>query len=229
MPVRKVVMKLDKKTWIAIGVFATIGVTGLAIMYRKEIAALLTGGAYQRMNAVRIAKKEWDKWNKDGKIKEHNSKTIDELNEYWKSVGRTYEGMKYQPWSAAFISYVMKNAGLGDNFKYSAMHSTYITKSIQNEKENKGRVRGLKPEDIELKEGYLVCYGRASGSSANYNTTGSYESHCDVVVEIDKREGFATTIGGNVSDSVSKTKVPITKKGKIDPVKGKKYFVVIKY
>lgn len=222
-------VKLDKKTWIAIGVLATVGVTGLAIMYRREIAALLTGGKWQRYNAVKVAKDEYKKWNpSSGKIKEHDPRTVDDLEKYWKTVGRSYKSMKYEPWSAAFISYVMKQGGLGDNFKYSAMHSTYITDSIENKKENKGMVKGYKPEEVELKEGYLVCYPRVSGIS--YNSKGSYAAHCDIVTEINRTKREAVTIGGNVSNSVSKTIVPITRDGKINMDKSRlNYIAVLKY
>lgn len=223
-------MKLEKKTWVAIGVFATVGVTGLAIMYRKEIASLLTGGRWQRMNAVRVAKREYKKWNPDsGKIKEHDQRTLKELDNYWKSVNRSYSSMKSEPWSAAFISYVMKEAGLGDRFKYSPLHSTYIIDSINNRLKNKGFVKGFKPEEIELKEGYLVCYSRA-GANATYSTQGAYTAHCDIVTDIDKLKLQAVSIGGNVSDSVSKTTIPIDKSGKIDLSKSSRpYIAVLKY
>jgi hypothetical protein len=69
-----------------------------------------------------------------------------------------------------------------------------------------------------------VCYPRQSG--VNYDTKGSYSSHCDLVVSLKDNE--AISIGGNVSDSVTKTIVPL-KNGKIDMEKEKKgYFVVIK-
>ena len=51
-------------------------------------------------------------------------------------------------------------------------------------------------------------------------------SHCDLVVSTNEKQ--AVTIGGNVSDSVTKTIVPL-KNGKIDMSKENKgYFVVIK-
>lgn len=223
-------MKIDKKLMTAIGVFAVIGVTGLAIMYRREIIQFVTGTNRLRRKAIAQANEEYSKWNVNGvKIKEHDPKTVSRLKDYWAATGNTYESMKQSPWSAAFISYLMKEAGAKDDFKYATSHSTYVVQAIKNRLNNKGRFKGYKPEEVKIEVGDLVCYPR-SGSGANYNSTGSYESHCDIVTSINKRTGIATAVGGNVSDSVSKTIIPLDTKGKIDKTKTNKgYFVVIKY
>lgn len=223
-------MKVDKKIFIAVGVLATIGVTGLAFMYRKQISQFLTGTNLMRIRATTKANEEFNKWNKSGEtIKEHDQRTVDRLKEYWQASGKTYESMKGAHWSAAFISYLMKSAGAGDNFKYATSHSSYIQAAIQNTLKNEGRFKGYKPEDIYVEVGDLVCYPR-SNSGADFTTQGGYESHCDICVKVDKKKNEAITIGGNVSDSVSKTTVRLTNEGKIDLTKtNKDYFVVIKY
>ena len=68
------------------------------------------------------------------------------------------------------------------------------------------------------------CNARQSG--VDYDTTSSYISHCDIVVDVDKKSERATTIGGNVSNSVKTTMVKLTKDGKVENTD--KYFVVIK-
>jgi hypothetical protein len=77
-----------------------------------------------------------------------------------------------------------------------------------------------------LEIGDIVSKPRQNGVS--YNSKGAYKSHSDVVVDI--KDGYADTIGGNIGNSVSLTKVPLTSDGKIDnsKVSGYKYFVVIK-
>lgn len=222
-------MKVDKKTVVALGVLATIGVTGLAIMYRKQILQLITGTNLLRIRAVMAAQEEFSKWNKKGeKILEHDIRTVDKLDDYWKSTGHSYNGMRTQPWSAAFISYVMKKSGAGKAFPYSTSHSVYIRKAIENKKNNAGRFKGYKPEDVKVEVGDLVCYPRQAGVS--YDTKSGYDSHCDICIDVNKRKNTATFIGGNVSDSVSKSTAPLTDKGKIDLDKtSKDYIVVIKY
>lgn len=223
-------MKVKKEFLIAAGVLVTIGVTGLAVMYRKELLGLVKGQNMLRTRAIRSANEEYNKWNKNGeKIKEHDPRTTDRLEAYWLATKNRYSAMRGQPWSAAFISYIMQKAGAGDNFKYATNHSTYIQEAIRNTTKNEGRVRGYRPENVSIEPGDIICSPR-SGSGADYDTTGAYQSHCDICVEVNKRTGIATMIGGNVSDSVSKTNLPITKEGKIDKSKtNKDYFVVIKY
>ena len=223
-------MKIDKKTMLAIGVLATIGVTGLAFMYRREIIKFISGTNKLQRKASKVAVEEYTKWNRQGlSIKEHSPVTLDSLKAYWSATNHSYDQMRSQPWSAAFISYVMKTAGAGKDFPYATSHSTYIVKAIQNRLANTGRFKGYKPEEKPLEVGDLVCAPR-SGSGAGYNTTGAYESHCDLCVAIDKKNNQGILVGGNVSDSVSKTYVPLTKDGRVDKTKtSKNYFVIIKY
>ncbi|WP_081629234.1 DUF2272 domain-containing protein [Methylopila sp. M107] len=108
-----------------------------------------------------------------------------------------------QYWSAAFISYVVRNTGLYPGFVFAAAHSKYIHDGI------KKRVTGVSAPfwGFRLSEhrpqlGDLVCqwrevkqtYDTAAGNS-------SFKSHTDFVVEVTKET--VRTIGGNVSDSVS--------------------------
>jgi hypothetical protein len=177
---------------------------------------------------ISIANEEYDAWNTNGKIKEGNKDTIQRLRDYWEEGTGTKANDDYYvntAWSSAFISYLMKKAGAGDDFKYSPSHSEYIRQAIKNRKQNNSiKIKGYKPNEVDVKAGDLVCYPRQGG--VNYETTSSYMSHCDLVVSTNEKQ--AVTIGGNVSDSVTKTIVPL-KNGKIDMSKENKgYFVVIK-
>ena len=177
---------------------------------------------------ISIANEEYDAWNTNGKIKEGNKDTIQRLRDYWEEGTGIKANDDYYvntAWSSAFISYLMKKAGAGDDFKYSPLHSEYIRQAIKNRKQNNSiKIKGYKPNEVDVKAGDLVCYPRQGG--VNYDTTSSYMSHCDLVVSTNEKQ--AVTIGGNVSDSVTKTIVPL-KNGKIDMSKENKgYFVVIK-
>lgn len=206
-----------------VGVLATVGVLGLGYKYRKEIIGIAKGQKIVSQKAAKIARQELAKWG-DGNVKEHDPKTLEDLKRYWASVGLSYNKMKSEPWSAAFLSYVIQQAGAKDTFKYSPSHSVYIREAIQNKKEGKGSWKGYRSEETRVQKGDLVCYARQSG--VDYDTTSSYISHCDIVVDVDKKSERATTIGGNVSNSVKTTMVKLTKDGKVENTD--KYFVVIK-
>jgi hypothetical protein len=205
-----------------LGVFASLGVIGLGVMYRKEIYGVVTGKKIVSNKAVKKAKEEFEKWDQ-GKIKEHDSRTLDSLDSYWKSVGKTYNSMKNEAWSAAFISWLMQESGSKDTFKKSASHSVYIRDSIKNKKENIGSWKGYKPEDVKVKVGDLICYARQNG--VNYDSQSSYSSHCDIVINVDKKKQKVRAIGGNVGNSVTASDVSISKDGYLN---SDKHFVVIK-
>jgi hypothetical protein len=108
------------------------------------------------------------------------------------------------PWSAVFVSYVMRTAGAGAAFAYSAAHQTYIRAARQN------RVGGnaanpfwaFRATEVAPRPGDLVCASRMN-SGATYDNIGdpAYRAtHCDVVVET--RPGQIRVIGGNVSQTV---------------------------
>ena len=77
--------------------------------------------------------------------------------------------------------------------------------------------------EIAPKIGDLVCYSRQSG--VDYDTKGSYKSHCDLVVKKSKNQ--LELIGGNVSQAVTKRIVSVDSKGMITD-KNKDWFAVIK-
>jgi len=201
----------------------------IALLIYKSNGGLKSAGRFAG-KVKNVALDEWEFW-KGGALKEGNSETMERLRNYWKEGAGVSnwsdQQMTNEAWSAAFISYIMKKSGAGNNWKYSPSHSTYIVDSIKNRKENNSNpFKGYKPEEIKLSVGDLVGKPRQGGIT--YDTTGIYKSHTDIVVNI--KNGYADTIGGNVSNSVSMTRVPLTSDGKIDNtrVAGSKYFVVIK-
>ena len=143
---------------------------------------------------------------------------IVEDNPKAKELGKL-DGTIDEPWSAAFISYVMKTAGAGNSFPYAAGHYTWIYKSIKNKEDKKltSSLVGYKPGELELKVGDLLGKSRTDGIT--YETVTSekwFATHSDVVVEVDKANKAAYVIGGNVGQTVSKVKVTITKDGKLN-------------
>ena len=70
----------------------------------------------------------------NGAVKETEPRVRRVLQDYWKTgTGNNYSEAQVgnpafqnaHPWSAAFISWVMKTAGAGNAFRYSSAHATY--------------------------------------------------------------------------------------------------------
>ena len=177
--------------------FVYIGAAIAALVLLRS----LTKRSNFKKKIVKLANDELKKW--QGK-KEGNNTTIQELRNYWKQgAGVTASDNYYinNAWSAAFISWIMKTAGAGDKFKYSARHSEYIHAAKQHRKNNVKTFQAFRKNEQPVKVGDLICYPRQAG--VTYDTPGNYYAHCDLITEI--KNGTAVTIGGNVSDTVKKS------------------------
>lgn len=119
------------------------------------------------------------------------------------------------PWSAAFVSTIMKTAGFAaDQWEASAGHHGYIRAAILKGHESGSTYAyaGCDPAWVRPRVGDLICYSRGSGSPKTFETAvsratagQSYTSHCDIVTSSDPASTTLQSIGGNVSDSVTKT------------------------
>ena len=136
-------------------------------------------------------------------------------NRAWENAGDNIGWAR--PWSAAFISWVMCEAGLGDmeQFERSVAHRVYIDQAI--------RARdGLAPNaayvaydagEEEIMPGDLLCNARGN---ADYRSladrrpdTGQFApTHCDIVVKVLPEAMQFLVVGGHVVESVSLTIVP---------------------
>ena len=127
-----------------------------------------------------------------------------------------------QPWSAAFISWVMCEAGLGDmaQFHRSIAHREYIDQAIRarDGMDSEAAYVAYDAGEAQIEPGDLLCNARAS---ANYRMLADRRpdvgrfapTHCDIVVKIDERSGRIFVIGGNVEQSVSLTILPLRRDG----------------
>lgn len=206
---------------------------------------------------LQVSNSEWESWGKqeitgseknpDGSYKldaEGNTISIfkkkgntETENNFYQKVGRYWKegaGMSGIDgrntdayWSAAFISFVIKNAGAGDKFLYSNQHSKYIRKAIlarKNGDTNYG-FWGYKLNEHAPKVGDLVCYVRGGSKAVNFDTNSDdYESHVDIVVA--KENGVLKVIGGNVINSVSLKHISIDGNGFVNDTQ-KKWFAVL--
>jgi hypothetical protein len=122
-------------------------------------------------------------------------------------------------WSAAFISYVMRIAGAGRRFPYSADHADYINaaRRVSLGETKAWLVSAERVQDYAPRPGDLVCFGRGAARGLRYEdlpTPKLFTSHCDIVVDTSV-PGQISVIGGNVEDSVTMNTVPVTADGKL--------------
>lgn len=115
------------------------------------------------------------------------------------------------PWSAAFISWVMCEAGLGatSQFQRAIAHHAYIDQAIR---ARDGRASASAFEAYDAGEttivpGDMLCSSRRPA----YRTIADRRrqigvgarSHCDIVVKVEEARGRILAIGGNVRGVVS--------------------------
>ncbi len=139
------------------------------------------------------------------------------VKKFAKPLGKL-DGTVDLPWSAAFISYCMQKAGAGPDFPYASGHAAWITKSVANRKANKLKAPlvGFRPGEEEMRPGDLIARPREpSITYDNAVAKGFFISHSDIVVDIDKANGVARVIGGNVGQSISLAEVAMTGDGKL--------------
>ena len=119
-----------------------------------------------------------------------------------------------QPWSAVFISSMMRIAGLDSaSFPQAASHSDYMRAALRRSQTGRGGMRYVAcpaASDLEIRPGDLICNGRAGtagGFETLWNAPASFTSHCDIVIVANRTaEGLQIqSIGGNVQDTVLRT------------------------
>ncbi|MFM1992000.1 MAG: hypothetical protein RJA99_4957 [Pseudomonadota bacterium] len=143
---------------------------------------------------------------------------------YWYSVTRAPivgPSGELRPWSAAFVSWLARAAGLGgDEFPATALHWDYIERFLRPRPTDAFETRDAAGTPPRI--GDLVCQAREGTVELAQRTgfvplaalrRGAY--HCDVVVA--SRPGELQTIGGNVSDVVALARVPIDTAGRLLP------------
>jgi hypothetical protein len=139
---------------------------------------------------------------------------LNRQNERWQGSGI---GARWRdPWSAAFISWVMCESGLGEDstFDRAIAHHTYIDQAI--------RARDLGIDETAylaydvgeepIEPGDLLCAARRpTYSSLDERRTqlgSGIRSHCDIVVKTEPANQRVLAIGGNVRGSVSLKLLP---------------------
>lgn len=140
---------------------------------------------------------------------------ITRQNEEWNGPDGITARWQY-PWSAAFISWVMCEGGLGDagQFRRAVAHHTYIDQAIRARTGADPAAAYIAREigEAAVSPGDLLCSARRPA----YRTVAERQrrlgegarSHCDVVVGVDGATAQIFAIGGNVNSRVSLKVLP---------------------
>jgi hypothetical protein len=156
--------------------------------------------------AVRVAASVAGYW----AVTSQGAGMISRQNQAW-SEPWGINGRWADPWSAAFISWVMCEAGLGDNsqFQRAIAHWSYIDQAIRardGSAPNAGYV-AHDPGVEAIAPGDLLCSSRRPAyrtiADRRRHLGVGARSHCDIVVKVDETEQRIYTIGGNVRRSVA--------------------------
>jgi hypothetical protein len=134
---------------------------------------------------------------------------LDRQNQIWRSSDGVVERWR-DPWSAAFISWVMCESGLAEpaEFQRAVAHYVYIDQAI--EARDSGSVEtafvAYEVGEAAVEPGDLLCRARRGAyrtlAERRDDLGDGARSHCDVVIKLDPDNERILAIGGNVRGSV---------------------------
>lgn len=134
------------------------------------------------------------------------------------------------PWSAAFISWTMCEAGLTRaQFARASTHWAYLTAMFDTPSQSAFTPA---PLSTRVAPGDLVCAGRAENKDivtleeARRAAAQGALMHCDIVVGL--LPDRALLIGGNVMNAIALTVAPADREGRIKPNAHRPWFGVMK-
>jgi hypothetical protein len=157
--------------------------------------------ARERLISAAVA--EWIRFD-NGSGQEHVAPFFEFVGEMWRAIGLNLDGRdRDQPWSAAFISWIVRRSGPEyADFRFAAAHSRYINHAItRREASSAAPFWGFRLNEHKVALGDLVCQWRTSPQTYDgARVSDSFFSHCDVVVEV--ASGSVRALGGNNSHSV---------------------------
>lgn len=206
-------------------------------------------GHSTRQRIIRMAEQEWDFFGRQtvrldgadesmphvGKWEDDGDPWSTRVNWYWSAAGKPgLDGFDCkEPWSAAFITWVMRQAGLSSSdFPSADAHWEYIHYFIDRSGQAGAAFASHGIAEYPPKPGDLICATRGNNGfipvySDNPSAVlaGHTKLHCDIVTE--KTGNTLASIGGNVRNSVSKTYLQLTPDGLLHPSERRPWFVVL--
>jgi hypothetical protein len=195
----------DPASWVRRGPGGNAGSNGADPALMRELAR------QRAEEAARIAPSIAGYWatTADG------SWIVQRQNDAWNASGGSLSRW-VQPWSAAFISWVMCEAGLGQAaaFRRAIAHHVYIDQAIRarDGSEPDAAYVAFEIGEREILPGDMLCAARRPA----YRTLAQRRSqmgagastHCDVVVKVDEERDLLLAIGGNVRGTVGLKLLP---------------------
>ena len=140
---------------------------------------------------------------------------LNEQNGAWMGASGISARWRY-PWSAAFVSWVMCEGGLGDatQFQRAVAHHVYIDQAIRARADD-APPAAFGAYDIgkaSISPGDLLCSARRpayrSIAERRRQLGRGARTHCDIVVKMDPSRNRILAVGGNVRGSVSLKLLP---------------------
>ncbi len=136
---------------------------------------------------------------------------VDQQNRVWNASSGTAGWA--QPWSAAFVSWVMCEAGLGGDasvFRRSDSHWNYIDQAILAREGGGGAAyTAYDLGESPISPGDMLCFSNdrpyRSIAERRQQVGQGFASHCDIVVKLDPARERIFLIGGNISQAVTMT------------------------
>lgn len=202
------------------------------------VHALATDWGQLRFDIIKTADEEQGAWldPAGGLLKENDPKMFDHLVKYWRDgVGlstadantnatQSAADNEDYAWSAAFVSWVMRSAGVTDDmgFEFASKHITFIVGAMRNrERKDHDKPFWLYAiDEIIPQPGDILCKNRAGGGNFSYtslkrdfwdgnnkNKDASGKSHSDVAIGFGDYGGVRKIqlVGGNVGDTAGGT------------------------
>ena len=212
--------------------FGRDGVDGRVIPGKRTFAELTRIVVAQPLpdRIASVARGEQLYW-RDGSLRETEPRVSKRLQQYWEAVGvevsveqlQQQEFQASHPWSAAFVSWVVKRAGGGDDFAYSAAHWRYVAAAKQNRLANNDNpFNAYRIAECKVGVGDIVVKRRGTSTATYDNIERGHQTHGDIVLAVS--DSKALTVGGNVGNTVSVTEVNLTTGGHLS---GEPYFAVV--
>lgn len=152
---------------------------------------------------------------------------VERQNDAWQ--GPAGAGARWQnPWSAAFISWVMCEAGLGapGEFQRAVAHHTYVDQAIR-ARDGAATLAAYVARDageVSPEPGDLFCTSRRPSyrtiAERRRQSGVGARMHCDIVVQVDEDAARLLVIGGNVRGVVAMKVLPAMRsaRGHLRPV-----------
>jgi len=155
-------------------------------------------------------------------VTSEGSWVVDRQNDLWNGP-RGLSSRWRTPWSAAFISWVMCQGGLGKSgqFQRAIAHHTYIDQAIRarDGRAPSAALVAYETGEKAVEPGDLLCSARRpvyrSIAERRRQMGQGARTHCDIVVKVDDVNQRILAIGGNVGGRVSLKILPSVRKGDV--------------